>query len=218
MKAPANFIRKYRKERHLTLEQLSELTNISTSHLNRMENGGRSVNTLNLHKIAEVLRVSPASLISGEALTSAILSDNVRVVGHLQAGEWGDTVMWPEEQQYDVLVKEDQRFRGFSRQAFEIRGNSMNLRFPPGTVVVIVPFIELDRQPRSGETVVVQRRNRLGEVEASCKEYIVDDAGKAWLWPRSNDPMHQAPLLCEPEDGDDSILITGRVIQAITPV
>lgn len=117
-----------------------------------------------------------------------------------------------------MLIQEDQRFIGVMKTGFEIKGESMNLKFPDKTVVVVVSYIELGKQPKSGDYVIVRRRNKIGDIEASCKEYVVDSSGTAWLWPRSTDPRFQAPLPCDPEDGDDSVEITGLVTQAIIKV
>ena len=32
-------------------------------------------------------------------------------------------------------------------------------------------------------------------IEATVKEYVVDDDGQVWLWPRSSHPEYQQPFL-----------------------
>jgi len=51
-------IKKIRKQKGLTQEKLSELTNIDYSYLNLIESGKRNPSIKRLHKIAKVLEVS----------------------------------------------------------------------------------------------------------------------------------------------------------------
>lgn len=53
----ANQIRKIRKAKDITLEQLAEETGISTSHLSRMEGGTRGINLEQVIRIARALGV-----------------------------------------------------------------------------------------------------------------------------------------------------------------
>jgi len=55
----ANQIRKIRRSKEITIEKLSELTGISTSHLSRIESGGRGLNLENLIRISQALDVDP---------------------------------------------------------------------------------------------------------------------------------------------------------------
>lgn len=58
----ANQIRKIRKANEITLEDLSELTGISPTHLQRMETGQRGLSLENVIKIAKALSVEPIDL------------------------------------------------------------------------------------------------------------------------------------------------------------
>lgn len=55
----ANQIRKLRKARDLTIEQLAEMTGISTSHLSRMESSLRGLSLENVIRIARALSAEP---------------------------------------------------------------------------------------------------------------------------------------------------------------
>jgi hypothetical protein len=70
----------------------------------------------------------------------------------------------------------------------------MDLRYPDGTIILCIRFGDLGRNPISGDRVVCVRRNRQGLVEATVKEFVIDDDGQPWLWPRSTHPEHQTPL------------------------
>jgi transcriptional regulator with XRE-family HTH domain len=58
----ANQIRKIRKAKDVTLEDLSEFTGISPGHLQRMETGQRGLSLENVLKIAKALGVEPVEL------------------------------------------------------------------------------------------------------------------------------------------------------------
>lgn len=58
-----NRVKALRKERHITLEQLAELTGLSVSYLSRVENASRGVTLESLATIAKALNVSAAELI-----------------------------------------------------------------------------------------------------------------------------------------------------------
>ena len=58
----ANRIREIRKSKEITIEQLAEMSGISTSHLSRIESGGRGLGLENLIKIARSLGVEPEEI------------------------------------------------------------------------------------------------------------------------------------------------------------
>ena len=90
----------------------------------------------------------------------------------------------------------------------------MNLEYPEGSIVICVKFIELEAEPESGQRVVVYRHAPDGEIEATIKEFQIDDAGYPWLWPRSTSPEFQEPI--KVNDGDE-IEIVALVIGSYRP-
>ncbi|RWO20704.1 S24 family peptidase [Mesorhizobium sp.] len=132
-----------------------------------------------------------------------------RIVGEVQAGAWREAIEFPPDEQEPYPVPPSTP--NFDMQAFVVRGPSMNQVFPDGTVVLVAGTIANRITPKSGDYVLVQRVNPDGLHEASLKQYVVDVDGSKWLWPRSNDPHYQTPLLVS-ENDDASI--TGRVMKA----
>lgn len=115
----------------------------------------------------------------------------VWVVGHVEAGEFREAVEWDRAEWYAVDVPVPPRFRGKAK-ALEVRGPSMNKRYPPGTVVIWVDMLDF-REPRDRDAVVVYSHSRDDQIEATVKEYRRVNEGE-WLWPDSTDPEHQAPI------------------------
>lgn len=114
------------------------------------------------------------------------------VVGAVAAGVFRDALEWDPDDRYQVPLIRDDRYPGVERFALEVRGPSMNLVYPHGSVVFCVKFFHIARDPIPGERVVVQRYAH-DQVEATLKEFVVDQDKRRWLWPRSNDPQFQQP-------------------------
>lgn len=87
----------------------------------------------------------------------------------------------------------------------------MNLEYKPGSIVIWVDMLNA-RPPRHGDHVIVYAYRDDDEIEATVKELRVVN-GYEWLWPKSDDPAHQAPI--DPQDPADGIVrieIQGIVI------
>lgn len=119
----------------------------------------------------------------------------VQVVGEVQAGVFRESYRLEPEDQFQIYVPADPRFRGVTLFGLRIGGPSMNRLYPEGSIAVCAPLIQLGEgfTLQSGHKVVVERRNELGEVEATIKELSYDADGQPWLWPRSDHPAFQSP-------------------------
>lgn len=138
------------------------------------------------------------------------------VAGYVEAGLWRDAVEWDQSLWYPVDVPVPARFRGKAR-ALEVRGRSMDLVYPPGSVVVWVEMLDF-RPPRDGDRVIVYAHHEGdARIEATVKELRVDGTER-WLWPRSTDPAHQAPINTgSPGEHISSIEIRGIIIGSYRP-
>lgn len=136
-----------------------------------------------------------------------------RVIGAVQAGKWIESIEWDQLEQFAILVPLPNNWPELETVGFEVRGSSMNLLYPEGSIVVVVPTISSGIHPRHGDRVIVQRQDERGLFEVTLKEYAIDAQGNAWLWPRSDDPDHWNPIRPEGEaETGDEILITGIVV------
>lgn len=92
----------------------------------------------------------------------------------------------------------------------------MNLEYPEGSIVVWVD--QLDFRPAAHEDhVIVYSYAKDDAIEATVKELRIVD-GKSWLWPRSSDPAHQAPVdLASPPTSIKRIEIKGIVLGGYRP-
>ena len=180
-----------------------------------------------LKVIAEIERTRAAGLahkaMSVEA-ARAIPADMgfAMVRGAVEAGAYREAIEWPEADWYPVGVAGVREYAHYPQLALEVRGPSMNAIYPDGSIIVCVSFIDLQRQPKPGERVVVERR-RGTLVEATVKEFVVED-GAPKLYPRSDHPAHQSPIALqaelndgEDENQDEEIRITALVIGSFRP-
>ncbi|GAB4368202.1 MAG: hypothetical protein Kow00114_27340 [Kiloniellaceae bacterium] len=144
----------------------------------------------------------------------------VRVRGAVEAGAWREAVEWPQEDWFPVGVAGIERYAAYPQFGLVVRGPSMNLVYPEGSILVCVAFLHLGRDPQSGERVVVEHR-RGSFVEATVKEFVVEN-GRARLYARSDHPRYagavELPAEGEPgEHQDDEIRVTALVVASIRP-
>lgn len=140
----------------------------------------------------------------------------VWVSGAIEAGLFKEAVEWDREEWFPVDVPVPERFQGRAK-ALLVRGTSMNIDYPDGSIAIWVSMLDF-RPPRDRDDVVVYSYRRDGTVEATLKEYRVDEHGERWLWPRSHDPQHQAPVNTRtPPDDIRDIEIVGIVIGSYRP-
>jgi phage repressor protein C with HTH and peptisase S24 domain len=140
----------------------------------------------------------------------------VSVTGAIEAGAFREAVEWDSEDWFTVDVPVPERFQGRAK-ALQVRGTSMNIDYPDGSIAIWVPMLDF-RPPRDGDDVVVYSYRRDGTIEATLKQFRVGDDGEKWLWPRSHDPQHQAPVNTRtPADDIRDIEIVGIVIGSYRP-
>lgn len=205
-----NRIKELMKARAISRDELAELLDAHPTTISRLINGQRKLDLDWMEKFAKALNVSTAEIIEERSPARV-----VTVQGFVQAGEWAETWEWDHEQQYDVAVPDDPEFRPFTLYAAEARGPSMNKRYPEGTVLVFTHAIETEEQVSPGKRYVVERERADGLREATVKVFWIDDAGKPWLLPESDDPRFQQPIALDGDDGD-TVRIVGQVRYAVS--
>jgi len=156
-----------------------------------------------------------------------IRGQEVEVAAWVQAGNWTENneidhdererVAWPFRQKKpDGIV------------ALEVRGDSMDMMYPSGSVVFAQDPVTLSESGKSvelGDIVVARRRNDMGEFEYTLKELAQAPEGGFLLLPRSRNLVHR-PIPYEPlqewyighhpaDASADSLCIVGVVVGAL---
>lgn len=215
----AGRIKALRESLGLKQHELAKLVGVNQSNVSKWERGEdepREPKTL--LRLAELAHV-PLSQFLGYGAPSKFVPQArmARVVGELQAGAWKEAIEWDFDDQYEERVAFADELPDVPLKAYRIAGPSMNRMFPHGTIVFVAPLSGTGLSPQSGKPVLVSRRNSDGLYEATIKEYVVDGDGSKWLWPRSYDPAHQAPVPYR-ESKSEEVTISGIVMVATVKV
>ncbi len=204
-----------RKERNLTQVDLAKKLKVTQSSISKWEKEEVMPDLNNLEQMARVLKIDR------ESLTGLLKPDDggrrIAIVGQLAAGVFEETLELPHDEQQTPSVFLGSDLDGVPVQGFIVKGNSMNSFYPDGSIVYVAPLRSIPGAPKSGHHVMVMRRNSDGLVEGTLKDYVVDEKNQVWLWPRSNSPLHQAPVSYKKgrKHGDiEEVWISGVVVAA----
>lgn len=219
-----NRLRELREKAGLKQNKLAELADTSPPQIQRLEKGERTLTVEWAERLAPILKVHPASLIfdtselvgleqtgTYEAVAVDIDFEPVPVVGQVEAGSYRTSERWDEQDFYYMGLPVDKRYPQIKRFCLEVRGNSMDLIYPPGTLVICVDMIQINGEPKDGDIYVVDYTNIYGEIESTLKELSIQSNGKYILIPRSSDPAHKQPIEINGNKGD-TIRLRAKVV------
>jgi SOS-response transcriptional repressor LexA len=204
-----DLLRGFIKENSLKIARWAKDSGVDKNSIYNFLNGHSQA--LDLRTYAKLARSAavPLHRLTGE-MPEPTSPVPIWVVGYVEAGSFREAVEWDRSRWYEVDVPVPERFRRVAK-ALEIRGTSMNIDYPPGSVAIWVELLD-SRPARTEDHVIVYAHRPDGRIEATVKELRIDGTTK-WLWPRSHDPQHQTPInIDEPPDGITEIEIKGLVI------
>jgi transcriptional regulator with XRE-family HTH domain len=138
----------------------------------------------------------------------------VTVTGELAAGAWHEGFNYAAEDQFEVLIPDDENLRRIRLYAAKVQGNSMNLRYPQGSVVVLSYVGDRPSDVGVGGRYHVKRTRVDGKAEDTIKTLVKDAEGQFWLKPESTDPQFQEWIPLDGKAGEQVELI-GRVRYAV---
>lgn len=202
-----------RRKRGLSQAQLAELIGVEQPTVQRWESGKRMPDLDSLQTLAQVLGVTPGSLLDGDAL--AALGPTLFIKGEVAAGVWRSAAEWPESDWQTFTGRSDVNAKVEHRFGLRLVGDSMDLLYPPGSIVECISvFGHTEALP--GKRVVIVRKNDRQEYESTVKELVEQD-GAMWAVPRSTNPAHHPINLSEPEPGILETRIVAVVVASIRP-
>ncbi|WP_186002384.1 helix-turn-helix domain-containing protein [Mycobacterium sp. KBS0706] len=226
----ANRIKELREAAGLSLDGLAKLVAVDRSTIWKLETGRQKLTVDYLKAIAAALRVDIADVVesrgsekaaevSGLAATSSVVEmprglELIPVVGAVQAGHWVEALELPEEEWEWISAPVDPRLRQVKRFGLRVNGRSMDLVYPEGTILVCAKLLDLGIEQQPGQRVICLRRSREGLMEATVKEYVVDN-GRRLLMPRSSVPAYQQPVELHdpgPDDANGDVLVFALVL------
>lgn len=209
MRYPLN-LKRLRIARGMSQDQLAELMGVEQPTIQRWESGSREPKVSQISELAEVLGVDPGELFSADGPISA--APRLFVKGSVAAGIWQEAYEWHEEDWQPFTGRMDVHAPALMRFGLRVDGDSMNEVYPPNTIVECVSLMA-GAEIQSGKRVIVTRRRRDMEIEATVKEFVIDAHGKRWLVPRSSNPAFQNPIPLD--NGDDPDIIETCIIAVV---
>lgn len=111
---------------------------------------------------------------------------------------------------YEVMVPDTPELSQYILFGAEVRGNSMDKRYSPGSTLVFTSLYDTHEELELGKRYIVQRESIDGTYETTVKTLWQDADGETWLLPESTDPRFQQPIPLKGGEGD-TIRIIGRV-------
>lgn len=211
-KAMAEKIKQLRTSLGLRQVEFAERVDVDQSIVSKWERGLQEPNAERTVRLAELAGQTVGEWLGLRPMTSRDAHTRTyKIVGELRAGDWKEAIEFAPDEQHDVAIPMAPGMPDIPLQGYIVRGNSMNQIYPDGTLVFVAATIANRIQPRSGQKVLVQRRNADGLYEATLKELVIEQDGTPWLWPRSTAPEHQAPIAWRSTDTEE-VTVTGVVM------
>jgi hypothetical protein len=180
----------------------------------------------NLAILAKVLDTSPEWLLTGveqnpEGAASTLerlpaIFRTLPVSHEVQAGAFQE-VFEVDEPLGEELVAVHPAFPTERQWLARVRGDSMNLRAPEGSLAHVIDAVAIGYVPQDGHMVEVERRRAGGQmIERTLKE-VRWNTGSIELWPRSSNPKWSEPVvLTDGAAGDVEVVIVGLVVQIVS--
>lgn len=215
IESPPNRIKELTKAAGASYEKIAEhfgVHKVTIANLARGRAAGGSDLTQEwMEKLAAYFGV-PVHEIITKPLVAGLR--RVKVTGELAAGAWREGSNYDPDDQFDVLIPDDEALRYISLYAGKVRGESMNKRYAAGSVLVFSYVGDAVNDIIVGGRYHVKRTRNDGMVEDTIKTLTKDADGKYWLMPESTDPRFQEWIALEGENGTQVELI-GRVRYAV---
>lgn len=200
-----------RKKRKLTQAQLAELVGVEQPTVQRWESGKREPDFDALNDLATALGVEPGELLADNLV--APVGPKLFIKGEVAAGVWREAYELPEEDWRSFTGRPDVTAKLEHRFGLRVVGDSMNLKYPHGSIVECVSlFGQAEAMP--GKRVVVVRKRDDQMYEATVKKLVEQD-GELWLVPESSNPAFLPIRLADPEPGIIETRIAAVVVRAL---
>lgn len=205
-------LRHLREALGLSQEDMAERLGCSISMVSRWEAGKSNIPSERLPDIARAYECRISDIFQDEDGPIVPLGPTIPIRGKAAAGVWAEAWDMTDEGM-TMMGRPDIGAPMRDRFGVIVEGDSMNIRYPSGTLLECVAFYA-NVEIASGKRVVVQRRRLNGEFEVTVKEYLIDEDGVEWLVPRSTNPSFQQFRVDNPGEDIDEVQIIGIVVGA----
>lgn len=195
-------------------KELAEFLNIAPSHLSAIFKGLRKIQSSEIPLMAQFLNVNLEDFVKYVAGQNSELKPRTPVttiykVGYVQAGKFNEACQLPESEWETIPYPVNDNYKSCRIFALGVRGDSMNLIFPPEKTTLICCPIEdwVDVNPDEkleGKYIIAYRRTPDGLCEATVKKYTRIDDDTIILVAESSNPEIK-PIVLHPDKNDYEI-------------
>ena len=166
-------MRKLRKEKKMTQDDLAEKLDVATANVSRYESGKQGIEVDKLPALAEALGVSVPEffqIAAGEESNVCETTEvyKVPLISWVQAGNYADVFLSTLDN--IELIETTYKPRKHT-YALRVVGDSMETKFPEGCVIIVEP----EEQPHNKSFVIVTVQD---SNQATFKQLIDDESGK----------------------------------------
>jgi transcriptional regulator with XRE-family HTH domain len=217
MPSVAQKIRALRLARQMNQTEFGELLGVTQASVSRWEKGSMPDPPL-VARLAQMAGEEVRQFLGGDSDISFIPAANRFMVrGTVAAGVWVEAFEWPQEEWEPYTGGDHIKADAGRRFGLRVEGDSMNMIYPQGTILDCISTLD-GVTPKTGQRVIVVRKRVDESLEATVKEYLVDESGKEWLVPRSTNPAFQTPFsVDQPGEGVVGVEIIGVVVGSYRP-
>ena len=200
----ANNIRKYRKMKGMTLQELGDKVGMTRSAISKYELDRIPIKNNVLEKIAQALNVSPLTLMGWDTEEDALGTDTVEVdnLGAVAGGIPVDAI----EDRCNKFSITEALARTGQFATFEIKGNSMSPKINDGDTVLVKyqPMVD------SGDVAILY----MHDYQVTCKKVFFLDDGKVKIQ-AYNEEVYGTKVYTKKELEDMNFRILGKVILVV---
>lgn len=200
----ANNIRKYRKMKGMTLQELGDKVGMTRSAISKYELDRIPIKNNVLEKIAQALNVSPLTLMGWDTEEDALGTDTVEVdnLGAVAGGIPVDAI----EDRCNKFSITEALARTGQFATFEIKGNSMSPKINDGDTVLVKyqPMVD------SGDVAIIY----MNDFQVTCKKVFFMNDGKVKVQ-AYNEEVYGTKVYTKKELEDMNFRILGKVILVV---
>lgn len=199
-----------------TIEAACSRFGFKQSSYTQHENGTRGLRMKTAQQYASAYKVTASWLLTGEGTglqhgVGKAIQGSIPITGFVEAGRWfpvEDDVRVPEGATVPIVADYPAEWQ----RAFVVQGSSINRVARPGEVIVCLDLGKSGSDFKEHDLVVIERSKFGGMmIERTAKRVRRTRAG--WeLWPDSDDPAHQQPLVLNVAEEHEEYRVGWRVL------
>lgn len=208
----------------LTQEELADRVGMRQTGIGSIESG-ESRRPRRLLEIARAVGKSPEWLLGQEPAakpSTSTLSNVARrigmegvtlVIGEVAAGVWREVDSTDETPFEPIPVAPNPSYPAGGQYGLVVRGTSINRQANDGDIVICIDMGVTGIEPQNNDLVVFERRRQQEGIREVTVKRLRRNGSVIELWPESDDPRFQEPILLNGGSGRDGE--EGRVIAIV---